>query len=114
MRLPVSGSAVSVLAGIAVLCGPTKLHAQTDRMYFGAYTPAGKAISRPYPDCKRVTLANKVVWACPRHQQAGRDESRQNGSDRSAGNTGASEGLGTSGGMGTSSSGMGNSGPTGM
>jgi uncharacterized membrane protein YgcG len=88
--------------------------AQSDVMYFGAYTPTGKPTAKPYSNCEHATLGSRVLWACP-SQRDGR-QGRRAGSQGSGG-AGSSSGASSSGsGMGGagSSSGSGGKSSSGM
>ena len=92
-------SAIPILIAAMTLNADLPL-AQSDVMYFGAYTPAGKPTAKPYFNCEHTTVGTRVLWACP-SQQDGR-QGRRAGS-QGTGGAGSSSGAG-----GKSSAGMGN------
>ncbi|MNE23409.1 hypothetical protein D3C80_1166610 [compost metagenome] len=91
-----SSSVTAALITITAVSISEPLYAQTDAMYFGAYTPAGKPIAKPYPRCVQETMGKKILWVCPRLQTIVGGVDHGNGQDRSdatGGNTSSSTGM---------------------
>jgi hypothetical protein len=91
-----SSSVTAAVITITAVSISEPLYAQTDAMYFGAYTPAGKPIAKPYPRCVQETMGKKILWVCPRLQTTVGGVDHGNGQDRSdatGGNTSSSTGM---------------------
>lgn len=100
-------AALITITGVSI-SGP--VYAQSDAMYFGAYTPAGKAIAKPYPRCVQETVRKRILWVCPRLQSTVGGIDHGNGQDRSdatggsaSSSTGTTDNSSSSNGMGDTS-----------
>lgn len=78
-----SSSVTAALITITAVSISEPLHAQSDAMYFGAYTPAGKPIAKPYPRCVQEPVGKKILWVCPRLQSTMSGIDHEGGRDRS-------------------------------